>query len=42
MRSTLRGIHLSTLYRCTVLFGWIDLDGDAVPEILDPAPYGRQ
>ena len=24
-----------------VLFGWIDLDGDKVPEILDATPYGR-
>lgn len=24
-----------------VLFGWEDTDGDGVPEILDPAPYGR-
>ena len=24
-----------------ILLGWIDLDGDAIPEILDPTPYGR-
>lgn len=24
-----------------VLFGWIDTDGDGVPEILDSSPYGR-
>lgn len=24
-----------------MLFGWIDLDGDGIPEILDPTPYGR-
>lgn len=24
-----------------VLFGWEDLDGDGIPEILDPTPYGR-
>ena len=23
------------------LFGWTDTDGDGVPEILDPTPYGR-
>jgi hypothetical protein len=25
-----------------VLFGWTDLDGDNIPEILDPTPYGRE
>jgi hypothetical protein len=25
----------------TQLFGWEDVDGDGVPEILDPTPYGR-
>jgi hypothetical protein len=24
----------------TLLFGWTDTDGDGVPEILDPTPYG--
>jgi hypothetical protein len=24
-----------------VLLGWEDVDGDAVPEIIDPTPYGR-
>ena len=24
-----------------VLFGWEDVDGDRIPEILDPTPYGR-
>jgi len=24
-----------------ILFGWEDVDGDGVPEILDPTPYGR-
>jgi hypothetical protein len=24
-----------------VLFGWEDVDGDRVPEILDTTPYGR-
>jgi hypothetical protein len=24
-----------------VLFGWEDVDGDGVPEILDATPYGR-
>ncbi len=24
-----------------MLLGWEDVDGDGVPEILDPAPYGR-
>ncbi len=24
-----------------VLFGWEDVDGDGIPEILDPTPYGR-
>ena len=24
-----------------LLFGWEDLDGDRIPEILDPTPYGR-
>ena len=23
------------------LYGWEDLDGDGIPEILDPSPYGR-
>ena len=23
------------------LFGWTDVDGDGVPEIIDPTPYGR-
>ena len=22
------------------LFGWSDTDGDGVPEIIDPTPYG--
>jgi subtilase family serine protease len=25
-----------------ILFGWIDTDGDGVPEILDSCPYGRE
>jgi hypothetical protein len=25
-----------------VLFGWTDTDGDGIPEILDPTPYGTQ
>jgi hypothetical protein len=24
------------------LFGWVDLDGDNIPEINDPTPYGRK
>jgi len=24
-----------------ILFGWLDTDGDGIPEILDPCPYGR-
>ena len=24
-----------------ILFGWEDVDGDGVPEILDSTPYGR-
>jgi hypothetical protein len=24
-----------------ILFGWEDVDGDGVPEILDDTPYGR-
>ncbi len=24
-----------------ILFGWEDTDGDGIPEILDPTPYGR-
>ena len=24
-----------------ILFGWEDVDGDRVPEILDATPYGR-
>ncbi len=24
------------------LFGWVDADGDGIPEILDPTPYGMK
>jgi hypothetical protein len=24
-----------------ILFGWEDVDGDRIPEVLDPTPYGR-
>ena len=24
-----------------ILFGWEDVDGDGIPEILDDTPYGR-
>ena len=23
-----------------LMLGWVDVDGDGVPEILDPTPYG--
>jgi hypothetical protein len=26
---------------CESLFGWVDSDGDGIPEIRDPTPYGR-
>ena len=29
------------LIAAPVLFGWEDVDGDGIPEILDPTPYGR-
>ena len=33
--------YASRFITAPVLFGWEDSDGDGIPEILDPTPYGR-
>jgi hypothetical protein len=40
---TCGGVQLGfePLIAAPVLFGWEDTDGDRIPEILDPTPYGR-
>lgn len=38
---TCGGVSVAPFITSPLLYGWEDLDGDGVPEILDPTPYGR-